>query len=83
VKALGGVSRATRWRAFSARWRAKVKVLDTAALRAFCLVWERFNGDAGAHAALVAENLIRNLDIADKLGCTSAENLELLRRRCR
>jgi hypothetical protein len=36
-----------------------------------------------AHAALVAENLIRNLDIADKLGCTSAENLELLRRRCR
>src|SRR4029453_15933709 len=32
------------------------------------------------YAALVAESLIRILDIADNLGCTSAENLDLLRR---
>lgn len=34
----------------------------------------------GAHAELVKQSLLRNLDIAEKLGCLTPENIERLRR---
>jgi 5-methylcytosine-specific restriction endonuclease McrA len=38
------------------------------------------NGSAAKHAELVQAALLRNLDIAEKLGCLTPENLEKLRR---
>jgi hypothetical protein len=37
-------------------------------------------GTSPAHASLVKQGLLRNLDIAGKLGCLTLENLEKLRR---
>jgi hypothetical protein len=41
---------------------------------------QRINGNNGAHGALVRDSLIRNVTIADRLGCTTSDNLDLLRR---
>lgn len=38
------------------------------------------SGDSGKRAALVRAGLLRNLDIAEKLGCTTPPNLGLMKR---
>jgi hypothetical protein len=41
---------------------------------------QQMNHSNGPRAALVRDSLLRNLDIAEKLGCLTPENLEKLRR---
>jgi len=40
---------------------------------------QKRNGETGKHAEMVRAALLRNLDIAEKLGCLSPENVELMK----
>ncbi len=41
---------------------------------------QKFNGETGRHAEMVRDALLRNLDIAEKLGCLTPENVALMKR---
>lgn len=41
---------------------------------------QKLNGETGKHAEMVRDALLRNLDIAEKLGCLTPENLALMKR---
>lgn len=41
---------------------------------------QKLNGETGRHAELVRDALLRNLDIAEKLGCLTPENVALMKR---
>lgn len=60
-------------------WLAEAKAAGRIPVEVIAEAQKR-SGDSGARAALVRDALLRNLDIAEKLGCLTPENLALMKR---
>ena len=59
-------------------WLAEAKAAGADPLQVIAEA-QQLNGNRGLHGAMVRDALIRNLDIADKLGCLTKENIQLMK----